>query len=88
MANHKSAAKRARQNIRRADRNSATKNAVRTWEKKLRQAVAAKDSKQVPELLKAYMSRVAKATIKGVFKRETASRKVARLSTLAQPYLQ
>ncbi len=87
MANHKSAAKRARQNVRRAARNSATKNSVRTSERKLRQAVAAKDNKQVPELLKAFTSRVAKAAIKGVFKKETASRKVARLSALAQPYL-
>lgn len=87
MANHKSAAKRARQNIRRAAVNSATLNSVRTVERKLRQAVAAKDAKQVPELLSAYVRRVSKATNKGVIKRETAARKMARLSTLAQPHL-
>ena len=87
MANHKSAAKRARQNIRRSARNTATLNGVRTWEKKLRKAVTAKDKKLVPELLKGYMSQVSKASLKGVIKAETASRKVARLSVLAQPYL-
>ena len=95
MANHKSAAKRARQNIRRASYNTATLSGVRTYERKLRQAVAsaaggkssAKDKTEVAELLKAYMSQVAKACTKGVVKRETAARKVSRLSKLAQAYL-
>ena len=40
MANHKSAAKRARQSLRRAERHSRTRSELRTWEKKLRQATA------------------------------------------------
>ena len=82
LANHKSAIKRARQSIRRAKRNQSTTSNVKTFERKLRAAIAGKKADEVPELLKAYSSRISKAVQKGVIKFETASRKLSRLSTL------
>ena len=82
MANHKSAEKRARQSVKRNARNSSTKASVRTWEKKLRVAVAAKDTKVADELLKTYMSKIGKAASKGMITGKTLARKVSRLSSL------
>lgn len=80
MATHKSSEKRARQDIKKSANNLKTLNSVRTAEKKLRTAIAAKDSKTAPALLKAYTSRVDKASTKGVVHAKTASRKISRLS--------
>lgn len=80
MANHKSAEKRARQSLKRAARNVQVKSALRSVEAKLEKALTAK-SKETTELLKAYTAKVMSASSKGVMKRETASRKVSRLST-------
>lgn len=80
MANHKSAAKRARQSLKKNARNRSTKNSVRTWEKKLRDAVAKKDAKGAQELLSTFTSKIGKAAAKGVIKTQTAARKVSRLS--------
>ena len=80
MANHKSAAKRARQSLKKNARNRSTKNSVRTWEKKLRDAVTKKDTKGAQDLLSTYISKMGKAAAKGVVKTQTAARKVSRLS--------
>jgi len=81
LANHKSAAKRARQSIKKTAVNSRRKSTVKTQEKQLAKALVAKDVKALPELLKAYSSQIMRAAQKGVFKKETASRKISRLST-------
>lgn len=81
MANHKSAAKRARQSIRKKDVNSKRKSTVRTWEKKLRAAIAANKSEDAITLLKTYTSEVFKAAKNKVFHKNLASRKVSRLSS-------
>lgn len=86
MANHKSSEKRARQSIKREDRNTKVKSSVKTYEKTLTKAIEAK-SKEVPTLLKAYISKVDKAAQKGVLARTTASRKISRLSARAQAFL-
>ncbi|MBX2993592.1 MAG: 30S ribosomal protein S20 [Bdellovibrionaceae bacterium] len=80
MANHKSAAKRARQSPKRAARNANAKSTVKTFEKKLMKAIEAK-SADAKELLKAYTAKAMSAVSKGVLKKETVSRKIGRLST-------
>ena len=80
LANHKSAAKRARQTVKRTSVNSNRKSAVRTVEKSLLKALAAKDTKALPELLKNFMSQMTKAASRSVFKKQTASRHISRLS--------
>lgn len=80
MANHKSAAKRARQAVRKTAVNNRRKSTVKTHEKHLIKAIEAKDLKALPQLLKNFTSEVMKAAQKGVLKKETASRKVGRVS--------
>lgn len=87
LANHKSAAKRARQAKRRNSVNSSRKNSVRTSEKALLKALTEKKLQDIPALLKGYMSQMSKAAQRGVFKKETASRKISRLSTKATALL-
>ena len=80
MANHKSAAKRARQTVRRTAVNSKRKGTVRTEEKKLVKALAAKNTTELPALLSALTSKLTRAAQQGVFAKNTASRKIGRLS--------
>ena len=80
MAQHKSAAKRARQAVKKNAVNTSRKSKVRTGEKTLLSALKKKDMKTVQELLSTYTSQMMKAAQKGVFNKATASRKIARLS--------
>jgi small subunit ribosomal protein S20 len=81
LATHKSAEKRARQTVRKNAVNSARRSKVRTAEKKLMKAITSMDLKALPELLKAYTSEATRAVSKGVFKKQTISRKIGRLAT-------
>lgn len=83
MATHKSAEKRARQTTRKNAVNSARRGRVRTAEKKLIKALTTLDLAAVPKLLKEYTSEATRAVSKGVFKKQTVSRKVGRLATKA-----
>lgn len=80
MANHKSAAKRARVSLRRNAINSKTLGTVRTVEKKVRAAVAAKKKDDATKTLTEFMSVAGKAAKTGRMHSSTASRKIARLS--------
>lgn len=80
LAQHKSAAKRARQAVKKNTINTNRKSKVRTGEKTLVAALKKKDVKLVTELLSKYTSQMMKAAQKGVFNKATASRKIARLS--------
>lgn len=80
MANHKSAAKRARQDVKKAAKNSQAKKAVRTYEKKLRVAIDAKDKDAAQTALVSYCSKLDKVAAKGIIHRNQASRKTSRLS--------
>lgn len=82
MANHKSAAKRARQTIKKNATNNRTKAGVRTIEKKVRLAVSAGDKETALKSLVTFSSKMDKAAKNGVFHKNTASRKVSRLSSL------
>lgn len=88
MPNIKSAKKRARQNIIRRARNRTTRSLFRTLEKKIRLAIDSNSNEGLSELLKAYSSKISKAVTKGVVKKETASRKISRLSTKVFKVLQ
>ncbi len=80
MANIKSAEKQARQALVRKDRNQKTKSSVRTAEKKLRLAITSGDTAKKEEAFSAFASAIDKAAQKGVYKRQTASRKIGRMS--------
>jgi small subunit ribosomal protein S20 len=83
VANHASALKRARQNEARRLRNRMVKTRIKNVVKSVRQAVEA-SSDQTATALNQAKSMIAKAAKKGVIHKKSASRKIARLSKLAQ----
>jgi small subunit ribosomal protein S20 len=82
MANHPSAAKRARQALVRRDRNRSVRSSVRTAIKQVEAAVAAKDREAAATALNQATSAIARATSKGVLHKNTAGRRVSRLHLL------
>lgn len=82
MANHKSAIKRARQNVIRQQRNKSVRTRTKSAIKSVRVAVAEKDTAITAEKLKMANSLLHKAAKKGVIHQNTASRKISRLSKL------
>jgi len=82
VANHKSALKRARQNEVRRMRNKSSKTRVKNVVKEVRLAVSEK-SENIISKLNIAQSVIDKAAKKGVIHKRTASRKISRLSRLA-----
>lgn len=80
MANIKSAKKRILTSTKKAEANKAVKTGVKTAVKKVRTAVEAGDKTAAAEALNAATSAIGKAESKGVFHKNTASRKVSRLA--------
>ena len=80
MANIKSAKKRIKVINTKTERNKVIKTKVKTYIKKVEAAIAANDKAAASEALKACVSEIDKATSKGIFHKNTASRKVARLT--------
>lgn len=80
MANIKSAKKRILVNRTKAARNKAIKSGVKTAVKKVIAAIEAKDKDAAAKALVAATSTIDKAAQKGVYHKNTASRKVARLA--------
>ena len=80
MANHKSAEKRVRQNVKRNEINRSNRSKLRTSIKKLRTTVAASDKPGSVELLLPTVSLIDKAVNKGIIHRNTAARYKSRLT--------
>ena len=80
MANIKSAKKRILVAETKAARNKAIRSKVKTYVKKVEAAITAGDKAAAQAALVAATSEIDKATTKGVFHKNTASRKVSRLS--------
>jgi len=80
LANIKSAKKRILVNEAKAARNKATKSKVKTFVKKVNAAIDAKDKEAANVALLEAISEIDKAAIKGVYHKNTSSRKVSRLT--------
>lgn len=80
MANTKSAEKRIRQGIRRNTRNRMVKSGVKTAVKRILSAVEANDLENAKTLLKNTVPVIDKAVAKGVLHKNTASRKISRIT--------
>ena len=80
MANIKSAKKRVLVTATKTERNKAIKSKVKTYMKKVDAAVAAGDTAAAQEALSAATKQIDMACTKGVFHKNTASRKVSRLA--------
>ena len=80
MANIKSAKKRILVNRTKADRNKAIKSGVKTSVKKVLAAIEANDKAAASQALIAATATIDKAAGKGVYHKNTASRKISRLA--------
>lgn len=80
MANTSSARKAARKITRRTAVNKARKSRVRSYVKKVEEAIAAGDRAKATEALKAAEPEMMRAAQKGVMHANAASRKVSRLA--------
>ncbi|MCD4718136.1 MAG: 30S ribosomal protein S20 [Desulfobacterales bacterium] len=80
MANHKSAIKRARQNEVRRLRNKNYRTRGKNMIKEVRAAIADNSADKARENLKNAVSVIQKSVSKGVLHKNTAARKISRLS--------
>lgn len=79
MANTPSAKKRVRQIARRTAVNKARRSRLRTFIRKVEEAIAAGDREQALAALRAAQPEIMRGAVKGVLHRNTASRKISRL---------
>ena len=82
MANHKSALKRNRQNIKKNERNKGYRTLVKTLSKKVRAESEAGNKEQAQKELKAAVKTIAKVGGKGILHARAASRKISGLTRL------
>ena len=80
MANHISAKKRIRRNSKMEVVNKVRKNRVRSFIKKVELAIEKNDKKLAHEALLLAQPEMHRSVNKGVFKKNTISRKLSRLS--------
>lgn len=81
MANNPQARKRIRQTESRTEHNTSLRSRMRTDVKKLEKAIEAGEKKTIGTQFTETMRSLHKAASKGIIKRETASRKISRLSS-------
>lgn len=82
MAHHKSAIKRIKQNAKRNARNRHFSSTLKTYIKRVREAVEQNDKTAAEAALKAAIPVIDKTASKGVIHKATASRNVSRLTKL------
>jgi small subunit ribosomal protein S20 len=80
MAHHKSAKKRIRQTQRRTAINRARTGRVRSFIKKVEAAIESGDKKAAAAAFAQAQPEIQRGAVKGVIHRNTASRKLSRLS--------
>ena len=83
MPNIDSAKKRARQSLKRTARNHARKNRVRSFTRKVEEALDAGDRDAALKALKAAEPELMRGASKGVLHKNTAQRKISRLTRRA-----
>ncbi len=82
MAHHKSAIKRIKQNAKKNARNKHVSTTLKTYIKRVREAVEAKDKEAATKALKAAIPVIDATATKGVIHKSNASRNVSRLTKL------
>ncbi len=82
MAHHKSAIKRIKQSVKKTARNRHVSSTLKTYIKRVREAVAAKDKDAAVAALKVAIPVIDSTATKGVIHNSTASRTVSRLTKL------
>lgn len=84
MANTPQARKRIRRNDRRADINQSRVSRIRTFVKRVEQAIEAGGREQATAALEAAKPELMRGVTKGVLHRNTVARKLSRLSKRVQ----
>ncbi len=80
MANSPQAKKRARQAQRRTEINKARRSRIRTYIRKVEEAIASGDHSAAAEALKNAQPEIMRGVTKGVVHKNTAGRKISRLN--------
>ncbi len=80
MANHASAKKRIRTNARRNEINTSRTSRLRTFIKKVEVAITGGDAKAATDAFKAVQPEILRGVSKKVISKNTAARKLSRLS--------
>lgn len=80
MAHHKSAKKRIRQTVRRTAINRARNSRIRTFLKKVEDAITTGDKEAARAAFTAAQPEMQRGVVKGMLHRNTVSRKLSRLS--------
>ncbi len=80
MANTPQSKKRARQVERRTEVNKARRSRIRTFLRKVEEAIASGDQEQAAAALRQAQPELARGVTKGVMHKNTAARKMSRLS--------
>ena len=80
MANSPSSKKRALQAERRAEINKARRSRMRTFIRKVEEAIAGGDAGAASEALRSAQPEIMRSVSKGVLHKNTASRKISRLA--------
>lgn len=81
MANSEQSKKRARQSEARYAVNKARRSRIRTFVRKVEEAIASGNSEAAVEALKNAQPELARGVTKGVMHRNTVSRKISRLAS-------
>ncbi|MEM6478059.1 MAG: 30S ribosomal protein S20 [Pseudomonadota bacterium] len=81
MANTPQSKKRARQNERRTAVNKARRSRIRTFLRKVEEAIASGDSAAAMDALKTAQPELMRGVTKGVYHKNTAARKMSRLAS-------
>ena len=81
MANSPQAKKRARQIERRTAVNKTRKSRIRTFIRKVEEAIESSDKNAAVAALRAAQPELMRGVTKGIFHKNTASRKVSRLAS-------
>ena len=81
MANTKSAKKMARKIVKRTEVNRSRRSRMRTFLRKVEEAIAGGDAGVASAALRAAEPEIMRAAQKGIVHKNTASRKVSRLAT-------
>jgi len=80
MANSPGSKKRARQTIRRTEVNKARKSRIRTFLRKVEEAIDSGNQDDAKAALRAAQPELMRGVTKGVYHKNTVSRKISRLS--------
>tara|TARA_B100001564_G_C20201448_1_gene472996 strand:+ start:85 stop:351 length:267 start_codon:yes stop_codon:yes gene_type:complete len=80
MANHTATKKSIRKNAQRTVVNTQRRSRIRTFIRKVEKAIEANDKKGAAEALKAAQPELMRGVTKGIVKKNTAARKISRLS--------